>query len=83
MVPKLRLQTQSKKAERVKAENQYFLYSTLIRRAMVEAYFPTLVELVISFLLLTYFFCQAQPQPQLSWADLALVSIYPAARLPS
>ena len=46
MVPKLRLKTQSKKAERVKAENQYFPYSTLIRRAMVEAYCPTLVELV-------------------------------------
>ena len=46
MVRKLRLKTQSKKAERVKAENQYFPYSTLIRRAMVEAYCPTLVELV-------------------------------------
>ena len=46
MGPKLRLKTQSKKAERVKAENQYFPYSTLIRRAMVEAYCPTLVELV-------------------------------------
>ena len=40
------LKTQSKKVERVKAENQYFPYSTLIRRAMVEAYCPTLVELV-------------------------------------
>ena len=28
------------------AENQYFPYSTLIRRVMVEAYCPTLVELV-------------------------------------
>ena len=46
MVPKLRLKTQSKKAERVKAENQYFPYRTLVRRAMVEAYCPTLVELV-------------------------------------
>ena len=45
---KLRLKTQSKKAERVKAENQYFPYSTFIRRAMVEAYCPTLVELVSS-----------------------------------
>ena len=49
MVPKLRLKTQSKKAERVKAENQYFPYSTLIKRAMVEAYCPTLVELVFIF----------------------------------
>jgi hypothetical protein len=46
MLPKLRLKTESKKAERVQAENQYFLYSTLIRIAMVEAYCPTLVELV-------------------------------------
>ena len=46
MGPKLRLQTQSKKAERVKAENQYFPYSTLNKRAMVEKYCPTLVELV-------------------------------------
>ena len=46
MVPNLRLKTQSKKAERVMAENQYFPYSTLIRRVMVEAYCPTLVELV-------------------------------------
>ena len=47
MGPKLRLKNQSKKAERVKAENQYFPYSPLIRRAMVEAYCPTLVELVL------------------------------------
>jgi hypothetical protein len=45
-VPKLRLKTQSKKTEREKAENQYFPYNTLIRRAIVEAYCPTLVELV-------------------------------------
>jgi hypothetical protein len=53
MVPKLRFKTQSKKAERVKAENQYFPHSTLIRRAMVEAYCPTLVELVLQLQLLT------------------------------
>ena len=46
MVPQLRLKTQSKNAERVRAENQYFPHSTLIRRAMGEAYCPTLVELV-------------------------------------
>ena len=28
-------------------------------------------------------YCQAQPQPQFNWAELALVSINPAARLPS
>jgi Na+/H+ antiporter NhaD/arsenite permease-like protein len=49
MVPKLRLTTQSKKAERGKAENQYFLYSTLIRRAMVEANCPTLACFVSGF----------------------------------
>ena len=47
MVPQLRLKTQSKNAERVRAENQYFPHSTLIRRAMGEAYCPTLVELVL------------------------------------
>jgi hypothetical protein len=46
MILKLRLKIQSKKAERVKAENQYFPYSARIKRAMVEAYCPTLVELV-------------------------------------
>jgi hypothetical protein len=48
MVLKLMLKTQRNKAERVKAENQHFPYSTLIRRAMVEAYCPTLVKLVIA-----------------------------------
>jgi hypothetical protein len=46
MVPKLRLKTHSKKAERLKAENQYFLYGTLKRRILVEAYCPTIVKLV-------------------------------------
>jgi hypothetical protein len=50
VVPKLRLKTQSKKAEREKVENQYFPYSTLITRAMVEAYCPTLVKLVFNFI---------------------------------
>jgi hypothetical protein len=27
------------------------------------------------------FFCQAQPQPQFNWADVALVLIFPAASL--
>ena len=36
MLPKLRLKTESKKAERVQAENQYFPYSTLVELVCIK-----------------------------------------------